>query len=956
MSIKEQLAAAIAADGVAPEDVNEALRSHSLHSICEGMREYLCTPEKVQPAMRLLASVATGRASISKTDVRLLFAFFSEKLGQQDFQTTALSSLALLISDVREQHVCDEECFNVVGVPFTHYVRVQQLPLISRRQCFCIMSYLFTENTMGLCDGDTLAALLELIDGESDPELVLLTFELHVIAATRSAREAFATVVDDYFESVSSYFPVVFSQPPGCKVTKTDLRRHLKRCLCLAVYKELCIPFMQSKLASPSTAVKEDVLDVLLTCFDTYDSQDLAPHYRSLVLHMRSEVIKLSSFADHASNGSLTKCMRMGCEVIGQVSKKCGIQTQLEALEIFGPVAEGFLAAVAADPSTCSAYATMVVHILTGAWDVCLFVASYLFSMLAMPIEGAERPANAFILLAALASGMLDGLDAFPGDDHKEQLRSSIERATPLVSEAVTVLSQRWRATGDETGMDDFTLMCGCEFLMSVIKLSTVIEPWMPAAVTSEGVDALVWVALHHNTEVSRKVCRLLREYATVDVTRVQEAVARLLCNPLAPPEKSLAMACELASTSPAAMLLVFDEGFLSTACEWMQRVAVGQRAAALQKALEHFGGALQGDVTDRMSAMLSRDELPPEFFECACLVASNLSVDTCRQLLSREGALSLLGVAAVVSSRTHLCGTQYNWANTAAQFIGLTSAEGRAWHRIGMEGITGMLVNHLFPGETSALLTHVSPREHLNVAVAILWGKLLSDRADSNEVAAPPPGELVCSVLYPYLGAETPVSCGDRGAMQEAFSYVPFLATRTAERPSLLELLLGSDMSRSERPNPALCSALQWLVEKETDGRVQACLVDLLAMVRRLASGGAGGDDALARSLLCSVEEKCSSSITLARCVLFDSSSLRVLLEGTTDVALSMRCRSLHLMTSLARGASSLIKGCTQEEKGELTRVRDHILLLTKRSLGDHKRRVRQAAVACRHEWFKVK
>ncbi|TPP46672.1 Dos2-interacting transcription regulator of RNA-Pol-II family protein [Leishmania donovani] len=955
MSIEEHIAAAIAADGAATDALKEALRSHSLLSICKAMREHLCTPEKVQPAMRLLASVAAGRAGLSRTDIRLLFVFFAEKLAQQELQTTALSSLALLISYIREQHECDEEWFKIVGTPFTEYVRVQQLPLHSRKQCFCIMSFLFTEKTMDLCDGNILAALLELIDGESDPELVLLTFDLHVVAATRSTREAFATVVDDYFESVSSYFPVVFSQPPGCKVTKTDLRTGLKRCLCLAVYKELCIPFMQSKLTSPSTSVKEDVLDVLLTCFDTYSSQDLVPHCRSLVLHMKSEVIKLSSFADRASNATLTKCLLMSCEVLGRVSKQCSAKTQSEALEIFGPVVEGVLAALSADPPTCSAYGTMVVHVLTGSWNCCLFVASYLFSMLAMSIEGAERPANAFILLAALASGMLDGLDAFPGETHKEQLRTSIERTTPMVVETVTGCSQRWRAAGDETCIDDFTLMCGCEFLVCVLKLSAAIEPWMPAATASEGVDALVWVALHHTAEVSAKVCRLLREYAAVDALQVQEALSRLLCNPSAPPEQALNIACELARTSLAALLLVFGDGFFSTTCEWIRGMAAGQRAAALQKALQHFGRALQDGAADRMTALLGRDDVSPEFFECACLVASNLSGDTCGQQLSTEGALSLLGIAAVVSGRTHLHCVLYNWANTAAQFVGLTTSDHQAWRRVGMEGITGMLMNKVFPEDTQALLTRVS-RGHLNVGVAILWGKLLADRADGGEAAAPPPGELVSSFLYQHLGVATSASCCDRAAVQEAFSYVPFLATQVGGRPSLLQLLLGSEMSHSERPNHALCSALHCLVDKETEERVQACLVDLLAMVRKLTSSGADNERALARALLFSVDAKCGGSVALARSVLFNDSSVQALLEGTKDASLTVRCRSLHLIRSLARGALLLMGNCSQEEKAELARARDHILLVTKRSLGDHKRRVRQASVACRHEWFKVK
>ncbi|GET86418.1 hypothetical protein, conserved [Leishmania tarentolae] len=955
MNIEERIAAAIAADGLATDDLKEALRSHSLFSICKAMGEYLCTPEKVQSAMRLLASVAVGRPDLSRTDIKLLFAFFAEKLAQQEFQTTALSSLALLISDIRGEHACDAEWFKIVGTAFTEYVRVQQLPLHSRKQCFSIMLFLFTEKTVGLFDGNTLAALLELIDGESDPELVLLTFDLHVMAATCSTGEAFATVVEDYFESISSYFPVVFSQPPGCKVTKTDPRAGLKRCFCLGVYKELCIPFMQSKLASPSTAVKEDVLDVLLTCFDTYPSRDLMPHYRSLVLHMKNEVVKLSSFADCTSNATLSKCLLMSCEVLGRVSKQCSVKTQSDALEIFGPVVEGFLSALTADPPTCSAYGTMVVHILTEAWNCCLFVASYLFSMLAMSIEGAERPANAYILLAALASGMLDGLDAFPGEEHKEQLRSSIDRATTMIVDAVTGCSQKWRTAGDESCLDDFTFMCGCEFLVSMLKLSAALEPWMPVEASSEGVDTLVWVALYHSSEVSKKVHGLLRDYAAVNPIQLQEALSRLLCNPSAPPENALTLACELASTSLAALLLVFSNGFFSKTCEWMRRMPARQRAVALQKALQHFGRALQDDAAGRMTALLDSGDVSPEFFECACLVASNLSGDTCGQLLSIEGSLSLLGIAAVVSARRDLHCMHYNWTNAMAQFAGLTTSDHEAWRRVGMEGITGMLMNKVYPWGTQALLTQVPTSGHLNVEIAILWGKLLLDLTDSGEAAAQRGGELVSSFLCQHLGAETPSLGCDCAAVQEAFSYIPFWATQVADRPSVLQLLLGSEMCDLELPNHVLGSALQCLVDRETEWRVQACLTELLAMVSKLTSGGSDDDRALARLLLFSVDAKCSGSVTLARSVLFNESNLQALLDGTEDAALTVRCRSLHLIGSLAHGALSLM-GNSSQEKAELARARDYILLSTKRSLGDHKRRVRQASAACRHEWFKVK
>lgn len=965
MDVDKVVAAAVAGDGVVAEEVMEALRSESLLAICRGLREHLCTPQMVQPAMRLLASVAIGRAHLSSTDLQLLFSFFAEKLAQHEFQTTSLSSLALLVSDVRERHACDEICFKAVSRPFLQYVRVQQMPLNFRKHCFCIMSFLFTETTVPLCDGASLAALLELLDGESDPELVLQAFDLHVTVAVRATREAFAAVVDEYFESVSSYFPVVFSQPPGCKVTKSDLRTHLKRCLCLSVYSDMCIPFMQGKLASPSTAVKEDVLDVLLTCFDTCRSQDLAPHYGPLVALMKNEVVKLSSFADRSSNATLTKCMLMGCEVLGRVSAQCRVRSQSEALEVFGPVLEGFLAALTADTSVCSAYATMVFHVLTGSWECCIAVASYLFSMLAMSIEEAGRPANGYLLFAALASGMLDGLSAFPDERHAEQLRRGIERSTALVAEALSGCALRWRGALVDAGadpVDDFTLVCGCEFLVAVLKLAAALKPWLPEAAATEAVDTVVWVALHRSTEVAAKVCRLLREQSATDAARMRAALARLLHNRTAPPEAALFVTCELASTSPESLLLAFTDGFLSADCAWMAEVAVANRAAALLKALQLSGDTLEGTVADAMTALLCRGDVAPEFFECACRIAACVSGDVCVQLLTPPSSLSLLGTAALLCNRDCHLEAGGGWAATAAQLIEATSGGGTAWCRVGAEGVTGLIAHHLLPpcGPAFATPTAATRAQQLRIAVALLWGRLLVPSAAEDSamaVAASSSSQLVSAFVHEHLAdtgdALSPV---DASAIREGFSYIPFLASQTPRRPSLLRLFLACEAGRGKQPSALFCFAVQCLVETEAANQVQDCLADLLGVARQLVDARSGAAQGLARELLFSIDAKCPGSAALARAVLFSEASVQALLDGTSDASLAARCRTLHLIRSLAQSASALVGDAAPEEKAALARTRDCVLEATKRSLGDHKRKVRQASAACRHEWYKVK
>ncbi|KPI83253.1 hypothetical protein ABL78_7722 [Leptomonas seymouri] len=965
LGIEACISLAMAADGAASSEVRRELCSYSLLAICTAMKEYLCEVNKVQLAMRLLASTAVDRKDLSEADVRLLLTFFSQKLSQLENQTAAISCLALLISDVRTRYECTAEWFNIVAHPFVEHVRVQQLALNCRKQCFCILTFLFTEVTLPTCKGSILGSLLELIDGESDPELVLQTFDLHVIVATRATHEAFSPLLDDYFDSVSSYFPVVFSQPPGCKVTKTDLRTHLKRCLCLAVYSGYCVPFLLGKLSSPSIAVKEDVIDALLTCFETYESGALALFYSSLVVQLKNEVVKLSSFSDRASSPTLAKCIGMSCEVLGQVSKACGVKNQAEVLEIFGPVLEGFLSALSADSSVCSAYATMVFHILTGSWNCCIFISAYLFSMLSMSLSDVEKLANAYILFAALVTGMLDAMAAFPGADRVERMRGCIERSTPPVAEAVRQCPSTWGLPSASSssssflnaGLDDFSVVCGCEFVASVLKMALRLHPWLAADVVRDGIDAFVGAALFRSNETSAKVCRLLRDYAEEDSVGVCGALARLLAADDAPAETGLRVVCEMACSSTDALLLAYAEGFLGSKCRWMTAISPGVKARVLLKVLGHFGDALQANEAERMAAVLCRRDVPPDYFQCACFVARSLSDGACVRLTTGDPVVSQLGVAAVLASRVEVPDVGPRWLAEVEQLVLLARSDAAAWRRVGMEGITGAVL-HRVAGDVRTTAESLPPDACLLVAVAVLWGDLLKrgSGSDGAGIDNSRHSELVSAFARQYMRDDTASEMSAAGSVIEAFTYFPFLAQHRSSRPSLLHLLLSAAAGSSLQVSTMFCTVIQCLVESETEEHVHSCLAGLVEVLNGFTRSRGAEASAPARALLFSINSKCSGDPSFARSVLSCDSTMRVLLGGVGEASLSTRQQSLGLLTSLARGAISVTGDCSLEEKAALNGVREQVLIVVKQALGDHKRKVRQAAGACGHEWHKVR
>lgn len=709
---------------------------------------------------------------------------------------------------------------------------------------------------------------------------------------------------------------------------------------------------MQGKLASPSIAVKEDVIDALRTCFDTYRLCDLAPFYPSLVAHMKNEVVKLSSFADRASSPTLTKCIFMCCEILGRISKTCGVRSQAEALEIFGPVLEGFLAALSADTSITSAYATMVFHVLTGSWSCCLFLSSYLFSMLSMSLSDADGLANAYILFAALVTGMLDALTAFPAEGQVETMRGCIERSTPPVAEAVQQCMARWGAAGPSAGSDDFTVVCGCEFVVAVLRLSLRLEPWLAPDVVRAGIDSLVWAALFRSTDVAGKVCKLLRDYAEDDRDGVRGALVRLLSMEEAPLDAGLVVVGEIASTSVSALLLAYDEGFLSSSCAWMTSLTPEDKARTFHKALECFEGTLRHDEAEHMSAVLTRSDVDPAFFPCACLVARSLSSDTCSRFIADDVAVFELGMAALLASRSDLQGAAAVWSAKVEGLVMLTTSLAAPWRRVGMEGVTGAVLNRLVHGDCSTAVS-LTPSAALLVAVAALWGDLLAAAAGD---ATAQHLTLVSSFAAAHLQGEAAAEGCGGDTVVEAFTYLPFGAQHSETRPSLLHLLLAAGKSHALHTSAAFCTAVQCLVESETAAQVHSCLAELLEVLNGLTESHGARRSALARSLLFSINAKCDGDAALARSVLFCSASVGVLVDGTVDAALSTRQRSLQLLTSLARGAIAMSADCTAEEKATLATVRALVLVAVKHSLGDHKRKVRQAAGACSHDWFKVR
>lgn len=951
-SLEEVLAQAMRADGNVSDDVKHRLRSASLLDICKLMQNFLCDTSHVQPSMRLLTLAAIGRPTLAATDAFLICNFLAEKLSRSDLQATALGSIALVATDFVERGGRGSDLFHILCEPFVKNVKVQQLPLNNRKQCFCILEFLFTEDTVLHCDPGTLSFLLDSMDGESDPELVLQSFHLHCVVAAHAAGTALVPVLSEFFESISSYFPVVFSQPPGCHVSKSDLKCELRKCLSSQIYCEMSIPFLLGKLASPSIAVKEDVLDTLESCFQACSVESLSPFFQTVVLHIRNEVIKLSSFSHGTPNRTLSKCVSMCCAILRLVSSSCGMKDQSSLLELFGPVVEGFLSCAESGTETCSAYATMVFNIVVGSWDACLQISSYLFSVLSLSLRESSSLSHVFILFAALCSGMLDGLEKYNSEEHVCGMRNQIMRATPVVVEAVTHFVEKWAgcaATPEET----FEVLCGCEFIVSVLKLSTVLPQWIAEASASSSLTALLRIALRGGSDVTQKVCSLVREYGALNGVVLYDVLRDFLKLTDVDAEGGIRVLTALSSASSSTTMLILEEGVLGTTEEagspWLSTISAIQKADFVYSILQVSAELLSEADRHRLIEIFSKKNIP-EYFHCACLVAAHADCQYCLRILEERSAIPIFTIATIVASRCDLQAAP-SWDEALPLLSNLcTKGEKEAtWRAVGMEGLCGLVRNSLVTLDLSGVIND-TPALCIFAKAAVLWGRLLccetaekAHRQNDN--------------FLPFIQHLLSTSAKDSNTMEIVFSYVPFSARQMEARPSLLGLCLEAALTHSIKNDTVLWQIIQCLVRGETSECVQASQPLLAAMISNLTPTEDACRCATIREVLLSVCKKCQPDSTLCMCILKNRMSLEAVFTGISDTSVVTRCDSVELLTSLSYGAAEALGSQgTNDEKINITRIRDEVLDLTKYTLGDHKRRVRQRAARCRHEWFKVK
>lgn len=440
--------------------------------VCTAAKEYLCDPNFVNQAIQLLVSVAFSTEQMHC--ILPLVQFIA------NVSVHPIHSLVCLYTQGKRFGVeCNREHYQVVK-ELIFPVNVQKLPLEDRKIHFSFLEIILTERNIRDSSTSELKRVLFFLDGERNPELVVVAFQLIERIGKNSQHDTFFPISSLYFDSVASYFPIVFMQTAGTKITKKVLQDSLRDCLCQPAFHRLCFPFLIGRIVSPSINVKSEVVLALAACVSTAQSTQFI-QLREIVGVINSEVLNLV-LAHNAHPDFLEKCNF----ALHVVSEKCAFFPD-EIIPIFGFLVEDLISCLDRF-DCCQVFATTFYHILSGSWKCCVDLSAYWISTLLGSVM--ETRENVYIIISAVLSACVDMMATSVVEI--DALRDKLSRIKPVMIDLATAASHSLK-TGST---DDFATILRCEFLSSLLVFQFYLINWISQEEVEVMLGALICAGL----------------------------------------------------------------------------------------------------------------------------------------------------------------------------------------------------------------------------------------------------------------------------------------------------------------------------------------------------------------------------------------------------------------------------------------------------------------------------
>lgn len=479
-----------------------ALRSIPVLELVEGCQEALTSGDD-RPAS--IALYVLGRATqqrpredpINKASLITLLQFFgvkTRKYGTCDAAVEATANLlhavAAAAQGASQQYLLDDaEVVGALVEQFLPHVHAQSLLLNTRRHFLSIFKLIVLgdvaqQRVLRAIAASPSAArflksFLTSVDGERDPTMLLEVFQMHRTILEAFPPEALSFLLEDMFESMSCYFPVLFTPPAGCQVSRQQLKAALGQAMQSPSFHELCLPFLCGKLSSPSANSKHDSLELLNGIFgptSQYTPELQLPHIPEVLTTLRAEALKLSAYQDRSPEAmeTLRNCLRSVTLVSRTVAQ--AVQDKSVLLSLLEPIVGGALSTIETDAASGRTYATLL-H-AAGRSDVRVVTAmgSYLFPMISSladdPPNGSaavRRAENCFSCLGGLLSAMEELCSTTPD---KAAVTAALTNESTFARAAVLHSLYKSLAHTAASQRSPYVLRVACESLATWIALA----------------------------------------------------------------------------------------------------------------------------------------------------------------------------------------------------------------------------------------------------------------------------------------------------------------------------------------------------------------------------------------------------------------------------------------------------------------------------------------------------
>ncbi|KAL4583789.1 hypothetical protein LXL04_008373 [Taraxacum kok-saghyz] len=284
----------------------------TLESLVREMGMYLTTTDNIIRArgILLLAELLTrlSSKSLENATIHSLIGFFAERLSDWRALRGALVGCLALMK--RKGDISKSDA-TAVAQSFMQNLQVQSLGQHDRKLCFEILECLIDcyPDTVMTMEDDFVYVICEAIDGEKDPQCLLLTFHLVEIVAHLypDSSNSLASYAEDLFNILGSYFPIHFTHPKG----EDDVKREeLSRALMLAfastpLFEPFAIPLLLEKLSSSLPSSKVESLKYLSYCTVKYGPHRMLQHFELLWSSLKDTIFSSGQSDNKIASESL---------------------------------------------------------------------------------------------------------------------------------------------------------------------------------------------------------------------------------------------------------------------------------------------------------------------------------------------------------------------------------------------------------------------------------------------------------------------------------------------------------------------------------------------------------------------------------------------------------------------------------------------------------------------------